>query len=150
MLVLLSGRISHVISGFHNQKPLLSYNPLEPTSLRHFAECRRFLPLSFLPHIFELLDVIFFSPSTFAFIVASILTCIVLLIFRVCVKILIITSSKGEGVYRNHSVRLSSCPSVRFCPDNNSWTTQSFLTRLGMLVYYHGAECLAEKMVHYL
>ena len=48
------------------------------------------------------------------------------------------------------SVRLSICPRVRVCPDDISCTAQPFLIKLGMVVYYHEAECRAEKLVRYL
>ena len=58
------------------------------------------------------------------------------------------------GVYWNHfvclSVRLSFCPCIRVCLDDISWTTEPFLTKLGMMVYYHMAVCRAEIFVHYL
>ena len=44
---------------------------------------------------------------------------------------------------------VSSCPCVWFCPDRISWTTQSLITKLGMVMYYYEAECLAKKMFHY-
>ena len=40
---------------------------------------------------------------------------------------------------------LSSCLCVQFCLDSISCTSEPFLTRLGMVVYYHEAECQAER-----
>ena len=34
-----------------------------------------------------------------------------------------------------------------FCPDSISWTAQPFVTKLGMVLYYHELECHAEKLV---
>ena len=60
----------------------------------------------------------------------------------------------GEGgVYWNYSTSLSvlsSCLCVQSCPHDISWTTELFLTKLGMEVYYHETMCHAEKLVHYL
>ena len=43
------------------------------------------------------------------------------------------------GIYWNHCVHLSFCQSV--------WFYRLFITKLGMVVYYHEAECLEEKNV---
>ena len=48
------------------------------------------------------------------------------------------------------SVCLSFCLFAWVCLDDISCTTQPFLSKLGMVVYYHEAECHAQKLVHYL
>ena len=48
------------------------------------------------------------------------------------------------------SVHLSFCPCVWVCPDSISWTARPFLTKLGMMVYYHEMVCHAEKLDHCL
>ena len=51
------------------------------------------------------------------------------------------------------SVHLSICTSVcvsGFCPDDISWTTQPFVTKLGMVMYYQVMKCYAEKLFCYL
>ena len=63
------------------------------------------------------------------------------------------TKGWGGGVTLeslHSSVRLSICLCVRLCPLSISWTAEPFLTKLGMLVYYHGMECHVEKLVHCL
>ena len=48
------------------------------------------------------------------------------------------------------SVHLSSCPWVRFCLDDISWTAEPFLSKLGIVAYYDEAESHAKILVHYL
>ena len=38
--------------------------------------------------------------------------------------------------------------SVNVCLDDISCTAQPLLTKLGIVVYYHEAECYAERVVH--
>ena len=56
------------------------------------------------------------------------------------------------GVYWIHvvplSVRLSFCLCVRVYLDDISRTNQPFLTKLGMVLYYHEAKYYAEKLDH--
>ena len=56
----------------------------------------------------------------------------------------------GEYMYWSHSICPSVCVSDLVCMIQISLTAQPFLTKLGMVVYYHGVECHAEKLVHYL
>ena len=57
---------------------------------------------------------------------------------------------KYRGVHLIHFVHLVFCLCVWFCLDDISWTAQPFLTKLGMVVYYHESVFHAEKLVHYL
>ena len=40
--------------------------------------------------------------------------------------------------------------SVNVCPDDIFWTTEHFVTKLGMFMQHHEPECHAEKLVHCL
>ena len=60
-----------------------------------------------------------------------------------------------EGMLESHclSVHVPVYPHVHvfgFCPDNISWLAQPFVIKLGIVVYYHELECLAEKLICYL
>ena len=54
-----------------------------------------------------------------------------------------------------YGITLSVCPAVcpsvvlSMCPLSISWTAQPFMTKLGMLVYYHKVMCHAEKLAHF-
>ena len=52
-------------------------------------------------------------------------------------------SSWGVGYI---GITLSVCPSVWVCPDDISRTARPFLTKLGVVVYYHEAVSYAQKL----
>ena len=62
-------------------------------------------------------------------------------------------SASVEGAYSSHCVCLSFhlciCQCVQYCLSDIFWTTQMFLTKLGVVVYYE-MESHAEKLVGYL
>ena len=61
-----------------------------------------------------------------------------------------ISTAGGRGGVWYAGITLSACPSVQVYPDDISCAAQPFLSKLGMVVYYHEAICHAEKLVHYL
>ena len=62
--------------------------------------------------------------------------------------------TKFGGVYRNHLVRLSVCPSVCLsvcpasCPEHNFWTVAPRIIKLGMWMHHGKAMCRILKLGH--